>query len=64
MELGDYNLLEALNDNKIDKDNIRFIIKQIATGIKELHDMGMAHRDIKPENILVKTISSDNRNEK
>ena len=31
-----------------------FIIKiKIATGVKELHEMGIIHRDIKPENILV-----------
>ncbi|KAM3146875.1 hypothetical protein pb186bvf_001029 [Paramecium bursaria] len=28
-------------------------MKDIATGVKELHEMGIIHRDIKPENILV-----------
>jgi serine/threonine protein kinase len=32
---------------------MRFVMKEIANGIKELHDMGLAHRDLKPENILI-----------
>lgn len=31
-------------------------MKEIANGIKELHDNDLTHRDIKPENILIKTI--------
>lgn len=35
---------------------MRFVIKEIANGIKELHDMGQAHRDLTPENILIQVI--------
>ena len=35
-------------------------MKEVANGIKELHDLGFAHRDIKPENILIKTITDNN----
>jgi serine/threonine protein kinase len=31
-------------------------MKEIANGIRELHDIELTHRDIKPENILIKTI--------
>ncbi|CAD8137199.1 unnamed protein product [Paramecium octaurelia] len=63
MELGDYSLYDALEQNKIDQKNIRYIIKQIAQGIKELHEMGLAHRDLKPENILVQTIFSEQQSQ-
>jgi len=32
---------------------LRKIIKEIATGIKHLHDKDIVHRDIKPENIMI-----------
>ncbi|CAD8141626.1 unnamed protein product [Paramecium pentaurelia] len=63
MELGDSCLYNELIQNKIDQKNIRFIIKQIGSGIKELHEMGLAHRDLKPENILIKTLFSNDKNE-
>jgi serine/threonine protein kinase len=35
---------------------MRFVIKEIANGIKEIHDMGLANRDLTPENILIQEI--------
>lgn len=29
------------------------IFKQIAYGVKFLHEMGIAHKDLKPENVLI-----------
>lgn len=31
----------------------KYILRDIALGIKELHDAGIIHRDLKPENIMV-----------
>ncbi|CAD8059401.1 unnamed protein product [Paramecium sonneborni] len=60
MELGESSLYDETVNNKIDKTNIRFIMQQIGSGIKQLHeDLNLAHRDLKPENILVQTIKSE-----
>lgn len=53
MEYCTESLFDRLNKSKIKPDEIRFIMKEIANGIKELHDLKLAHRDIKPENILI-----------
>ncbi|CAK93172.1 unnamed protein product (macronuclear) [Paramecium tetraurelia] len=37
----------------INPDQIRFIMKEIGNGLKEIHDLGYAHRDMKPENVLI-----------
>ncbi|CAD8154882.1 unnamed protein product [Paramecium pentaurelia] len=42
-----------LSQGKVKPDDVRFIMKAIGNGIKEIHDLGYAHRDIKPENILI-----------
>ncbi|GMG43500.1 unnamed protein product [Ambrosiozyma monospora] len=34
------------------EDLSRHIIRQVATSVKYLHDIGIVHRDIKPENLL------------
>ncbi|CAD8058998.1 unnamed protein product [Paramecium primaurelia] len=45
---------------KVKPDDVRFIMKAIGNGIKEIHDLGYAHRDIKPENILIFQIEDAN----
>ncbi|KAM3131119.1 hypothetical protein pb186bvf_016817 [Paramecium bursaria] len=51
MEYCSSDLYSLIKKNDI-KD-IDFIIRQIANGIKEIHDQNIIHRDIKPENILI-----------
>lgn len=46
-----YNRIQS--KGTIKPDDIRFIMKEIGNGLKEIHDLGFAHRDIKPENILI-----------
>jgi thiamine kinase-like enzyme len=50
-DLFDYDLSEHKINND---DDIKKIIRDVANGIKELHDADIIHRDIKPGNILVK----------
>ncbi|CAK73751.1 unnamed protein product (macronuclear) [Paramecium tetraurelia] len=45
----------------IQPDEVRFIMKEIGNGIKEIHDLGYAHRDLKPENILIFQINDNGK---
>jgi eukaryotic-like serine/threonine-protein kinase len=45
------NLAEAIMD--VPRDQIAFIINQIASAARFLENQGLAHRDIKPDNIVV-----------
>jgi serine/threonine-protein kinase/endoribonuclease IRE1 len=36
----------------------RKAMKQIASGLRHLHGLGLVHRDIKPQNILISSSSS------
>lgn len=40
-------------DNQIDEKRLRLCLKQLATGVMELHRRGIIHRDLKPSNVLV-----------
>ena len=55
---GGENLKDFINKNKyknelIDENILYNIIKQICTGLKEIHKKNIIHRDIKPENIFM-----------
>lgn len=45
--------LESQNLTSLTESDTRILIKQIATGVKEIHGQGIAHRDIKHLNILI-----------
>ena len=53
MDLYRMMQMRKLNDDPFSHEEIRHIIKQIATGLDYIHNHGYFHRDIKPENILV-----------
>jgi serine/threonine protein kinase len=51
----DTTLVELVEEDKIiPLDLIKDITRQILTGVKNLHEVGIIHTDLKPENILVK----------
>merc|ERR1712032_248796 len=56
MELCDASLKQLVQDPAVqwDEKKYRTLLKQVATGIKHLHDKNLCHMDIKPENIFVK----------
>ena len=39
--------------NFIPMETIKKYANEIFTGLKEMHDLGIAHRDLKPENVLL-----------
>ena len=45
--------MRKLNDDPFSHEEIRGIIRQIATGLDYVNNHGFFHRDIKPENILI-----------
>lgn len=54
-EAMDTDLMKLIeNDEGITLTMIKDIIRQLLTGLKNLHEMGIIHTDLKPENILVK----------
>lgn len=55
MELAKYDLFHVMTRigwKNVDVNEKYCIFKQIANGIKFMHDNGIAHRDLKPENVL------------
>lgn len=53
---GDGDLREFMKKRiniKISEEEVVSIFRQILTGMKELHKVGVIHRDLKPANILV-----------
>jgi male germ cell-associated kinase len=53
-EFCEKNLYNTIKDaHEIDEARIRDIIKDILSGLQELHRSGFIHRDIKPENVLM-----------
>ena len=54
MELYDNDLFTSINNIEYFDDLLlRKVIREVASGIKTLHDKEIVHRDIKPENIMI-----------
>ncbi|KAJ3225125.1 hypothetical protein HK099_007330 [Clydaea vesicula] len=48
------DLFECLNSNeRLPEFRVRFIIKQIASALNEMHNLNIVHGDIKRENVLI-----------
>ncbi len=46
-------------DQPLTEEHAKNVIKQVATGLKQLHDRNIIHRDIKMENIFVSDMTTD-----
>jgi serine/threonine protein kinase len=42
-----------LNNNRLTEEQAKPLLRQLLSGVKYLHEMGVAHRDLKPENLLL-----------
>ena len=56
MEYIPSSLSNKLVANELSISDKIDILRQITTGIREIHDQGIVHRDLKPNNILIKQI--------
>ena len=50
------DVIDEVTDKKefLAMDQIKKWLKQMVTGLKGMHEKGIAHRDLKPENIMFK----------
>ena len=55
LELCETDLYSYINNNEINEEDTKFIIKQIIEAIKYIMDNNIVHRDLKPHNILINT---------
>lgn len=53
LELCETDLYTYINNNEINEQDTKFIIKQIIEAIKYIMDNNIVHRDLKPHNILI-----------
>jgi serine/threonine protein kinase len=55
LELMDQTLKRYIQRTDLTVPKIRWIMREILTGVAYLHDQNFMHRDLKPENILVRS---------
>jgi len=53
MELCDSDLNKYINENEIEENDIKYIMRQIIDVLKYIMDNNIVHRDLKPHNILI-----------
>ena len=53
MKKYSYTLFDDIEKKLLNANELRRVAKQIAIGLKAIHDAGYVHRDIKPDNILM-----------
>lgn len=51
-------LYEKVKRGKLSEKETASVIKQVASSIEYIHDLGIAHRDLKPENIVISNVNS------
>ena len=51
--------LEETSDKQLSEEIVKFIMEQVVSAVKYLHDKKIVHRDIKPENIFIKYNSEE-----
>ena len=51
-----YDLSGLLQRNLLNDNSRRSILKDLFSGLKHIHSLGIIHRDIKPSNILLSTL--------
>ena len=56
-EFCEKNLFNLIKSQSLDETRIKEIIRDILSGLQELHKNGFIHRDIKPENVLIQNHS-------
>lgn len=49
------SLVELIAEGNFDDFRARELVKELAMGLKHMHDHGIIHRDVKPSNIFVRT---------
>jgi serine/threonine protein kinase len=47
-----FSLISGSANERLEEDEARDVFRQVAKGVRHLHQRGFVHRDIKPEVIL------------